>query len=108
MIPGGSWNADALRADTNVTDLVSAAAKAGKVVAAICHGPWVLSDAGVLKGKRATAWWSIRLDLENAGATFVDKPVVVDENVVTSRAPIDLAPFVHAIGQLITKSWLLH
>lgn len=104
IIPGGSWNPDALRADSKVTGIVSAAAKAGKVVAAICHGPWVLSDAGVLKGKRATAWWSTRPDLENAGATFVDEPVVVDGNVVTSRAPIDLAPFVHAIGELLAKS----
>lgn len=104
IIPGGSWNPDALRAEAKATSLISAAAKAGKVVAAICHGPWVLSDAGVLKGKRATAWWSTRLDLENAGATFVDEPVVIDGNVVTSRAPIDLAPFVHAIGELLTKS----
>lgn len=103
IIPGGSWNPDALRADPKVTGLISAAAKAGKVVAAICHGPWVLSDAGVLKGKRATAWWSTRPDLENAGATFVDEPVVVDGNVVTSRAPIDLAPFVHAIGELLKQ-----
>jgi protease I len=103
IIPGGSWNPDALRADSKVIGLISAAAKAGKVVAAICHGPWVLSDAGVLKGKRATAWWSTRPDLENAGATFVDEPVVVDGNVVTSRAPIDLAPFVHAIGELLKK-----
>jgi protease I len=103
IIPGGSWNPDALRAEPKVIRLVNAAAKAGKVVAAICHGPWVLSDAGLLKGKRATAWWSMRPDLENAGATFVDEPVVIDGKLVTSRAPIDLAPFVHAIGELLTK-----
>jgi protease I len=104
IIPGGSWNPDALRAESKVTGLISEAVKAGKVVAAVCHGPWVLSDAGVLKGKRATGWWSIRPDLENAGATYVDAPVVIDGNVVTLRAPIDLAPFVHAIGQLLTKN----
>jgi protease I len=104
IIPGGSWNPDALRAESKVIGLVSEAARAGKVVAAVCHGPWVLSDAGVLKGKRVTAWWSIRPDLENAGATYVDEPVVVDGNIVTSRAPIDLAPFVHAIGELLTKN----
>ncbi|MCU1323060.1 MAG: intracellular protease, PfpI family protein [Acidobacteriaceae bacterium] len=103
IIPGGCWNPDALRAESKVVGLISDAAKAGKVVAAVCHGPWVLSDAGVLKGKRATAWWSIRPDLENAGATYVDEPVVIDGNVVTSRAPIDLAPFVHAIGKLLAK-----
>jgi protease I len=103
IIPGGSWNPDALRAESKATGLVSEAAKAGKIVAAICHGPWVLSDAGVLKGKRVTAFWSTRLDLENAGATFVDQPVVIDGNVVTSRAPIDLAPFVRAIGGLLKK-----
>jgi protease I len=104
IIPGGSWNPDALRSDAKVTGLISEAAKAGKVIAAICHGPWVLSDAGVLKGKRVTAWWSMRPDLENAGATYVDEPVAIDGNVVTSRAPIDLAPFVHAIGGLLTKN----
>jgi protease I len=103
IVPGGSWNPDALRAESKVTALLREAAKAGKVVAAVCHGPWVLSDAGVLKGKRATAWWSIRPDLENAGATYVDEPVVIDGNIITSRAPIDLAPFVHAIGERLTK-----
>lgn len=99
IVPGGAWNPDTLRTDTQVQRLLQEAAAAGKIVAAICHGPWVLSDAGLLKGKRAAAWWSTRRDLENAGATFVDEPVVVDGNVVTSRAPIDLAPFVHAVGE---------
>jgi len=104
IIPGGSWNPDSLRAESKVTTLIREAAKADKVVAAICHGPWILSDAGVLKGKRATAWWSTRPDLENAGATYIDEPVVIDGRIVTSRAPIDLVPFVHAIGGLLTKS----
>lgn len=103
IVPGGSWNPDGLRADAKVIGLISEAAKLGKIVAAICHGPWVLSDAGVLMGKRATAFWSTRPDLENAGASYIDEPVVIDGNVVTSRGPIDLAPFVHAIGQLLTK-----
>ena len=104
IIPGGSWNPDALRAEPKVISLIGEATKAGKVVAAVCHGPWILSDAGVLKGKQATAWWSIRPDLENAGATYLDQPVVVDGNIVTSRAPIDLAPFVDAISRLLTKN----
>lgn len=104
IIPGGSWNPDILRTDLRVRGLLETAAGAGKVVAAICHGPWVLSDAGLLKGKRATAWWSTRPDLENAGASFIDQPVVVDGNIVTSRAPIDLAPFVEAVGKLLTRT----
>ena len=104
IIPGGAWNPDALRSDLQVRALLQKAASGGKVVAAICHGPWVLSDAGLLKGKKATAWWSTRPDLEHAGATFMDVPVVVDKNVVTSRAPIDLADFVHAIGERIAAT----
>lgn len=99
IVPGGSWNPDALRADAKVIRLLKDAATAAKTVAAICHGPWVLSDAGLLKGKKVAAWWSIRPDLENAGATFVDEPVVSDGNIITSRAPNDLAAFVHAIGE---------
>ncbi len=98
IVPGGSWNPDTLRADLQVRALLQKAAAAGKIIGAICHGPWVLADAGLLKGKRVTAWWSTRPDLEGAGATYSDEPVVVDGKFVTSRAPIDLAPFVHAIG----------
>ena len=101
IIPGGSWNPDTLRSEAKAITFVQEIANAGKVVAAICHGPWVLSDAGVLRGKRVTAWWSTKPDLENAGATFEDKQVVVDGNVVTSRAPIDLAAFVHAVTDLL-------
>lgn len=104
IVPGGTWNPDTLRAEPLAIDLLRKAASAGKIVAAICHGPWVLSDAGLLKGKRATAWWSTRPDLENAGATFVDEAVVVDGKIVTSRAPIDLAPFVKAIGTLLREA----
>lgn len=103
IIPGGSWNPDTLRAEPQLARLLESAAAAGKLVAAICHGPWVLSAAGLLKGKHATAWWSIRPDLENAGATFVDEPAVVDGNIITSRAPIDLAPFVHAVGERLAE-----
>jgi protease I len=76
----------------------------GKIVAAICHGPWVLSDAGLTRGKRVTGWWTIRPDLENGGATFVDEAVITDGNIITSRAPIDLAAFVEAIDRLLIKT----
>jgi protease I len=79
-------------------------AAAGKIVAAICHGPWVLSDAGLTRGKRATGWWSIKPDLENAGATFIDEPAITDGKIVTARAPIDLAAFVHAIDDLLVAA----
>jgi protease I len=104
IIPGGSWNPDSLRADPKVLSFVQKAAEAGTIVAAICHGPWVLSDAGLLKGKRSTAWWSMRPDLENAGATYLDEPLVVDGKIVTSRAPIDLDPFLRAITGLLAAS----
>lgn len=104
IVPGGAWNPDTLRSDVQVRKLLQDAAAAGKILAAICHGPWVLSDAGLLKGKRATAWWSTQPDLENAGATYVDTPVVVDGDTVTSRAPIDLAPFVQAVGERLSAS----
>ena len=65
---------------------------------------WVLSDAGLTRGKRATGWWSIKPDLENAGATFIDEPAVTDGKIVTARAPIDLAAFVHAIDDLLVAA----
>lgn len=104
IVPGGVWNPDTLRADANAIRFVQEAAAAGKIVAAICHGPWVLSDAGLTRGKRATGWWTIRPDLENAGATFIDEPAVTDGKIVTARAPIDLAAFVHAIDDLLAPA----
>ena len=89
VIPGG-YAPDYLRRDPAVLKLVSAMAEQGKVVAAICHGPWVLCSTPALKGKTATGFHSIKDDMVNAGATFVDKEVVVDGNVITSRKPDDL------------------
>jgi protease I len=104
IIPGGVWNPDTLRGDAKAIGFVQEAAAAGKIVAAICHGPWVLSDAGLTRGKRATGWWSIKPDLENAGATFIDEPAITDGKIVTARAPIDLAAFVHAIDDLLVAA----
>jgi protease I len=98
IIPGGAWNPDTLRADAAALDFVRAVSAAGKPVAAICHGPWVLGDAGLLKGRRATSWWSMQRDIVGAGGVFVDQAVVVDGNLITSRAPIDLPEFLNAIG----------
>lgn len=99
IIPGGAWNPDALRADPAALAFVQAIAAKGGVVASLCHGPWVLADAGLLQGKRVTSWGPMRRDLERAGATYVDAPVVIDGQLITSRGPIDLAAFLSAIGE---------
>ena len=98
-IPGGAWNPDALRADAQVLAFVRRIHADGKLIATLCHGPWVIADAGLLKGRRATAWWAMRKDIENAGATYIDEPVVVDGPFITARHPIDLAPFLTAVGE---------
>jgi protease I len=101
ILPGGCWNPDFLRVDKNAHAFCRALLEAGKPVCAICHGPWVLVSAGLLKGKKATAVWNIHVDLENAGATVLDEPVVVDGNLITARFPYDLPRMVKAlVGQL--------
>lgn len=98
IIPGGTWNPDALRSTPAAVKFVRDFYESGKVTASICHGPWVLISAGVLQGKRATANWPIHDDIRNAGAIVIDEPVVVDGNLITSRHPIDLPPFMEAIA----------
>ncbi len=93
LLPGGVMNPDQLRTDKSVQEFVRAFFDAGKPVAAICHGPWILIDAGVVADRRLTSYHSIRRDLENAGAQWVDEPVVVDQGLVTSRRPGDLPAF---------------
>jgi protease I len=93
LLPGGVMNPDKLRADEKATDFVRAFFDSGKPVAAICHGPWTLIDAGVAKGRRLTSYHSIQTDLKNAGAEWVDEPVVVDNGLVTSRKPADIPAF---------------
>lgn len=93
VIPGGLFNPDALRVDEQALAFTRAFFEAGKPVAAICHGPWVLANAGVLEGRTVTSVPNIRRDLENAGAKWEDEEVVVDQGLVTSRTPKDLPAF---------------
>ncbi|MCU1725996.1 type 1 glutamine amidotransferase [Pseudomonas sp. 7P_10.2_Bac1] len=102
VIPGGTVNADTLRLDENALRLVKAFADAGKVIAAICHGPWVLINAGVIRGKTLTSYASVKLDLENAGAAgWVDAELKQCKangwTLITSRTPKDIPAFNEAI-----------
>jgi protease I len=103
ILPGGVRNPDQLRTNKAVIQLVRDFAEAGKPVAAICHGPWLLVEADLLRGKTATSWPSIRTDLKNAGASVVDEPAVTDGNIVTSRNPGDVQAFTEALIQLVEK-----
>ncbi|OJF14150.1 type 1 glutamine amidotransferase domain-containing protein [Couchioplanes caeruleus] len=93
VLPGGVANPDFLRTDPDAVRLVRDFFTAGKAVAAICHGPWTLVEAGVVDGRTLTSWPSLRTDLANAGATWVDEQVHVDQGLVTSRKPDDLPAF---------------
>jgi protease I len=93
MIPGGVGNPDQLRGDENMVAFVREFFEQGKPVAAICHAPWVLIDAGVVRGRTMTSWPTVGTDLRNAGANWVDKEVVVDGGLVTSRKPDDIPAF---------------
>jgi protease I len=97
LLPGGVGNPDQLRMNGQAVSLIRRFAEAGKPVAAICHGPWLLIEADLLRGKRATAWKSIHTDLRNAGATVVDEPAVTDGNIITSRKPEDVPAFTEAL-----------
>lgn len=97
VLPGGQMNPDLLRVDADAIALIREFAAAGKPVAAICHAPWLLIEAGLVKGKRMTSYKSIRTDMVNAGADFVDEAVVVDGHIITSRCPDDLPAFCDAI-----------
>lgn len=97
VLPGGTLNADAIRGDGHVQEFVRAVHAAGRPVAAICHAPWVLIDAGLVEGRTLTSYDSVRIDLRHAGATVVDEEVVVDGQLITSRTPDDLDAFCAAI-----------
>lgn len=93
VLPGGVANPDNLRQDTDAVEFLRAFFEAGKPVAAICHAPWMLVEAGVADGRKVTSWPSLRTDLRNAGAEWVDQEVVTDSGLVTSRNPDDLPAF---------------
>ena len=93
ILPGGVANPDRLRTESDVVSFIHAFFEAGKPVAVICHGPWTLIEADVVRDRTITSWPSLKTDLRNAGATWVDEEVVVDEGLVTSRNPDDLPAF---------------
>jgi protease I len=97
VLPGGVANPDALRLDEDAVAFIRDFAASGKPVAAICHAPWTLVEAGSLSGKRLTSWPSLQTDIRNAGGEWVDEEVVVDGNLITSRNPGDLPAFNRAL-----------
>jgi protease I len=93
LLPGGVMNPDKLRMNTDAVNFVRDFVEAGKPIAAICHGPWMLVEAGACQGRTMTSYESIRTDIENAGANWIDEVVVADEGIVTSRKPADIPEF---------------
>src|SRR5262245_45090525 len=103
VLPGGVMNPDYLRLDPRAVRFVRDFMRAGKPVAAICHGPWTLIEADAVRGRRVTSYPSLKTDLRNAGARWVDEQVVVDDNLVTSRRPDDLRAFSDTLNKCIAQ-----
>src|ERR671933_1984272 len=104
LLPGGALNADTLRMGSKVQSFLQEMQQAGKPFAIICHAPWVLVSAGLVRGRTLTSYYTIQDDIRNAGGTWVDREVVVDDNWVTSRQPSDLAAFKRAMIELFSRS----
>jgi len=104
LLPGGVINPDTLRTLPAAVAFVKAFFDAGKPVASICHGPWTIIEAGTARGRRMTSWPSLKTDLQNAGATWVDEEVVVDGSLVTSRKPDDIPAFNRAVITLFASA----
>ena len=104
LLPGGVLNPDQLRMNDEAVDFVASFVELGKPVAAICHGPWMLAEAGVVDGRQMTSYASIRTDLRNAGANVVNEEAVTDDNLVTSRNPDDLPAFNDAMITLFSTA----
>lgn len=103
VLPGGAVNADKLRINKDAQAFVKAFLDADRLVAAICHAPWLLISSGVVKGKTMTAFETLKDDINNAGATYVDEPVVRDGDIITSRKPDDIPAFAQAIDEFFIK-----
>ena len=103
VLPGGTANPDQLRTNATAVKFIQAFFDADKPVAAICHGPWTLIEADAVKGRKITSWSSLKTDLTNAGAAWVDEEVVVDGNLITSRNPDDLPWFINAAIFLFSR-----
>jgi protease I len=103
LLPGGVGNPDKMRMEDKAIDIVETFMDDGKIVAAICHAPWLLVEADVVDGRRVTSWPSVRTDLENAGADVVDEEVVVDGNLITSRKPDDIPAFNRALIEALER-----
>jgi len=101
VLPGGVANPDSLRMDADAVALIRAFVESGKPVAAICHAPWTLIEADVVRGKRLTSWPSLKTDIANAGGEWVDEQVVVDGNLITSRNPGDIPAFNNALLEAV-------
>ncbi len=104
VLPGGVINADQIRMDPDTVALVREFQKTGKLIAAICHGAWILADADAVRGKRMTSYRSLKTDLRNAGAEWVDEEVVVDGHLITSRTPADLPAFNAALIEALAEA----
>jgi protease I len=103
LLPGGVVNPDALRMNEKAVAFVRDFVDAGKPIAAICHGPWTLINAGGVEGRKMTSWPSLRVDLKNAGADWADKEVIVDDELVTSRKPDDIPAFNREMTKMFAK-----
>lgn len=104
VLPGGVANPDNLRLNDEAITFIREFARENKPIAALCHGPWTLIDAGIVRGKRMTSWPSLREDLTNAGGDWVDQEVVVDGKLVTSRKPGDIPAFNNALLKELTQA----
>jgi protease I len=103
-LPGGVMNPDKLRMEPNAVAFAKAFFDGGKPVAVICHGPWTIIEAGVARGRRIASWPSLKTDLRNAGADWIDQPVVVDGNLVSSRKPDDIPAFNQEVIRLFSRA----